>query len=169
MVDALFLAVKVLHVTFASMWVGGGLLNLIVLQPALAKATMGTRQEAMGRLMPAMFLFNNAVGGLVLLTGLLLVTVHPFGWAAVNESAWGRVILFALIATLAALYLSATSIRATLKALGKATAALQPAEEWPPNVRFLQARLRVTILLVNGLVLLVLFVMVLANVLFAGP
>ncbi|MBI2076823.1 MAG: hypothetical protein HYT80_00420 [Euryarchaeota archaeon] len=169
MVDAAYLATKILHVTLASMWVGGGLLNLLVLQPVLLKALPGTRQEVMGRLAPPLFRYNSIVGGLVLASGALLVTLHPNGWDGLTKTPWGRVVLFAIIVTVAVLYLAGTSVRATMKVMAKVVAATKPGEEPPMNLRFLQARLRFTTFLMNGLVLLVLFVMVFANALYAGP
>ena len=169
MVDAAYLVTKILHVTFASMWVGGGLLNLVVVQPALLKALPGTRQEAMGRLSTPLFRYNATVGGLVLASGLLLVSLHPYGWDGLTETPWGRLVLFALIVNIAVLYLAGTSVRATLKVMAKVALAAKPGDEPPMNLRFLQTRLRFTTLLMNGLVLLVLFVMVFANALYAGP
>lgn len=164
-----YTVVKVFHVLLAVGWVGGALFNLLVVQRALSQATPSTRREAAGRLFPLMSRFFNGIGGLTLLSGLLLAYLHPHGLSGLTGDLWGKLILFATIVTLSALYLAATSIRSTFKGIQKALQTLPPGEPVPGNVRFLMMRLQVTSGLIAALLVVVLAMMVWANQVYWGP
>lgn len=169
MLHVAFTVVKLVHVLLAISWLGGGIFNILVVQRALAQATPSTRREAAGRLFPLMSRFFNTVGGLTLLSGLLLAYLHPHGLSGLTTDLWGKLVLFSTIVTLAALYLAATSIRSTFKGIQKALETLPPGEPVPGNVRFLMMRLQVTSALIVGLLLLVAAIMVWANQVSWGP
>jgi putative copper export protein len=163
-----FFLVKVVHVGFAALWLGGAILNLVLLQPILGKATYASRREVLGRLSPAMNKYFGIVGGIAFLSGLALVGLHPNGWTNITQTAWGKTVLFALVLTLFALYLGAAAIRPTLNAIAKVQSQLKPEDEPPANLRFLITRLKVTSWMVAILLALVFAVMVYADQLSSG-
>lgn len=169
MLHVLYTATKALHILLAVMWLGGALFNLLVVQRALREATPSTRREVTGRIFPAMSRYFNLVGGLTLLSGALLLYLHPHGTAGLTRDLFGKLIVFGAVATVAVLYLAATSIRATWKGIQKALATLPPGEEVPGNVRFLLLRLQVTNGLMVALLLVVFITMVWANQAYWGP
>ena len=161
--DIQFFLVKAAHVILAALWLGGAILNLVLLQPILGKATYATRREVLGRLSSAMNKYFATVGGLTFLSGIALVSVHPNGWDNITATAWGKTVLFALVLTLFALYLGGAAIRPTLKAIAKVQSQLQPDDEPPANLRFMIMRLQVTSWIVAGILVLATSTMVLAN------
>lgn len=167
--DIPFYLVKVVHVGFAALWLGGSMLNLVLLEPVLGKATYPTRREVLGRLSPALNKYFAMVGGLTFLTGLGLVSLHPNGWTNITQTAWGKTVLFALVLALFALYLGGASIRPTLKAIAKVQAQLGPEDETPANLRFLVKRLQITSWMVAALLLLTFVIMVWSDALSSGP
>ena len=167
--DVQFFLVKLVHVVLAALWLGGALLNLVLLQPILGKATYASRREVLGRLSPALNKYFGVVGGLTFVTGLLLVWVHPNGWTDITQTAWGKAVLFSLVLTFFVMYLGGAAIRPTLKAIAKVQSQLRPEDEPPANLRFMITRLKVTSWMVVVLLAIVFAVMVWADKLSSGP
>jgi hypothetical protein len=169
MVNAGYALLKVLHVAFAAMWLGGGAFNVFVLQRQLAQATVIVRREFGGRYFAALGPYFNIVGLLTILTGLGLVYLHPLGTGGLTTSLWGRLIVFGLVASLLVLYLVNFAIRPTFKAIAKIQASLEPDALMPVNLRFLLLRVRVTSVLNVVILFGVAAAMVGANVSVFGP
>jgi hypothetical protein len=113
-----YVVTKILHVFLAVAWIGGVLYQQVLVGPVLQKASEEARAEVMAHLMPLSLRYNNAVGGFTLLTGIALVSMHPnYGWGALLEVFWGRLVAFALIGTLAILYLINVAMRPTLRVI----------------------------------------------------
>jgi uncharacterized membrane protein len=171
--DAGYFLIKALHVVSATLWLGGALFNVFLLQPVLGNATYATRREAMGRFGPALTRYFGIVGGLTFVTGLLVVAMHPhtrsLGWAGLTQDRWGKSVLFAIVGSFFALYLGVAALRPTYKAIGKIQAQMQPDQEPSAGLRFLMARVRFTNGLIAVLLVLVLGAMVYANASFFGP
>lgn len=169
MADAVYGAVKVLHVVCATLWVGGAAWDAFVVRRALGRAPPDTRRNFGAQLVAPTARLLNAAGGLTVLSGLVLVYRHPHGFSGLTASTWGKLVLFSLIAGLLALYLLNFAIRPTFRAIAKIQAEVPPEMPPPANLRFFQARLRVASLLHVGILVAVLATMTAANVVYFGP
>ena len=133
-----YAALKLIHVLLAAAWVGAGILSNLVLMPVLARATPMTRREVMGAFSPRMLRFSNMVGGLTLLSGLVLLIpaldARGLTWGGLTDDPWGRFIAFGLIMNLLALYLVNFAIRPTARVMGKLQQELPPHPPPPPHI-----------------------------------
>lgn len=166
----LFAFVKVLHVTLAAAWVGGGALMYFVIRPLVDETTPPTRREVMGRLSPAVIKYTNILGGLTFLTGLALLDGalprRGLTWATLTDDPWGRLIAFGLILNLLALYLLNFSVRSSWRGIQKIQQEVGTTGDPPAALLFLVKRLGFTTTLLFFLVVIALVAMVAANSLY---
>jgi hypothetical protein len=158
----LITVVKVTHVLLAAAWVGQSVFMNAVVVPQLLQSTPGTRREFMGRLMPIGIRYGNIVGGLTLLSGLLLV--YAMRGSFKLDGTWGKLVTFAFVGNLAILFLLNLTMKPTLKRMAKFQSEVKDATAPPPpQVMFLQRRLMITSSTMLLIVVTVLAVMVMAN------
>lgn len=169
MADVAYALVKFIHVLSAALWIGAGVYNVFVTQRLLATAAPETRRDFGARMMVATMKYINAVGGLTILSGFVLLYLHPHPMGSLTGSLWGKLVLAGILLSFAVLYLVNFAIRPTLKAIGKITAQL-PADLPPPaNVRFLMARVRITGIFNVVLIVTTFGLMIGANLVYFGP
>ena len=169
MADTLYAVTKFFHVLAASLWIGAGVYNVFVVQRILATAAPASRKDLGGRLFAASMRYVNAMGSLTILSGFVLVSLHPHGWNGLRDSLWGKMVIAAIILSLAVLYLVNFAVRPTMKAVGKLQAQLPSDLPTPANLRFLMARMRITSIFNVVLMVGVFALMVGANVVYFGP
>ncbi len=169
MADIVYAIVKFIHVLSAALWIGAGVFNVLVIQRLLATAAPETRRDFGARVIVATMKYVNATGGLTILSGFIVLYLHPHPMSALTSSTWGKLVLAGILLSFAVLYLVNFAIRPTIKAIGKITAQL-PADLPPPaNVRFLMARVRITSIFNVVLMVVTFGLMIGANVLYFGP
>jgi len=169
MADTFYAVTKFVHVLAAALWIGAGVFNVFVIQRLLATAAPETRRDFGARTFVATMKYLNAMGGLTIASGFVLLYRHPNPMSGLTSSTWGKLVLAGILLSFAVLYLINFAIRPTMKAIGKITAQL-PADLPPPvNVRFLLARVRITSIFNVVLMVATFGLMIGANVLYFGP
>jgi len=159
-----YVVTKILHVFLAVAWIGAALYQQILVQPVLGAVDPAARRQVAGRLMPQSIRYNNIVGGLTVLTGIGLVSMHPeYGWSDLLTTFWGRLVSFSLVGALAMLYLLNVAIRPTLRTLQDKMGELREGEEPSAGLQLLQKRLVFSGRLALIIGLIVLAAMVVAN------
>jgi len=169
MADIAYALLKFIHVLSAALWIGAGVFNVFVIQRLLATAAPDTRRDFGARVFTASMKYLNAVGGVTVLSGFVLLYLHPHGMAGLTGSLWGKMVLAGMILSFAVLYLINFAIRPTMRAIAKISAQMPSDMPMPANLRFLMARIRITSI-INILLLGVTFgLMIGANVVYFGP
>lgn len=169
-----YVVTKMLHVFFAVAWLGGALLWNVLVVPQLQKLGPPAGPQAMFAMFEPFLKYGNAMGGLTVLTGLGLVSMHPSsgGWGALLDTLWGRLVAFAIIGSLAMLYLINVAIAPTARKIMEVMKDMPapPADRTddappppPPGIQLLQKRLVFSGRLVLIIGLIVLVAMVAAN------
>lgn len=169
MTDVAYAFVKFIHVLAAALWIGAGVFNVLVMQRLLATAAPETRRDFGARVVVATMKYINATGGLTILSGFVLLYLHPHPMGSLSSSTWGKMVLAGILLSFAVLYLLNFAIRPTIKAIGKITAQLPSDLPPPANVRFLMARVRITSIFNVILIVATFGLMIGANVLYFGP
>jgi hypothetical protein len=169
MADVLYGLVKFVHVLSAALWIGAGAFNVLVLQRLLATAAPETRRDFGARVFTASMRYVNATGGMTVLSGFLLLYLHPHTMANLTTSTWGKLVLAGMLLSFGVLYLINFAIRPTMRAIGKITAEMPKDLPPPASLRFLMARIRITSIFNVVLMLVTFALMIGANVVYFGP
>ncbi len=97
-----------LHIVFAMAWLGGGIIFGFVIAPRTAKLSLGSSRQFFVTIGPAIARYFQAVAGLTILFGLLLLydldTANP-GQLSFGTT-WGTALLFGMGTALAAFLIS---------------------------------------------------------------
>jgi hypothetical protein len=169
MVDIVYVAAKLIHVLAASLWIGAGVFNVFVIQRLLASAAPETRLDFGARVSNVGLRYVNAMGILTVLSGFLVLYLHPHPFGGLTESTWGKLVLAGIVLSFAVLYLINFAIRPTMKAIAKVAAQVPADMPMPANLRFLMVRVRVTSIFNLLLMVSIFATMVGANSVYFGP